>query len=56
MRQDLSEFLICSSRYPALYPPDEEPLDSSSYYILGLNIHIGDDAQHLRSAETMQKY
>lgn len=39
-----------------LYPADEEPLDSSNYYVLSLNIHMGDNIQHLRSAGTMQKY
>jgi len=56
MRHDLYEFQICSSRYPALQPPDEEPLDSSSYYVLGLNTHMGNDTQRLRSTGTMQKY
>lgn len=56
MRHDLYEFQVCSSRYLALYSPDEEPLYRSKYYVLGLSIHMGDDTQRLRSAGTMQKY
>jgi len=54
-RHDPPELQICRLRYLTPCPADEDPLDSSKCYILRLNILIGNNTQHLRSAGTMQK-